>query len=309
MGKSKGSFTKSRTLKEELAAEKGSQMADDIVQHFDAFNALNHRRNNPKIEELLLKQRESEVSKITLKPDYPTDIVKFNPSGSSKCDLELFYKATGVKEDHADKYPYHDRWTRNATAVHEAVQRDLLYAERFIKNPKFTVVRTDEGLPAWESNILKWKQFSHNGEDFFLYGMMDGILQYHKDGEGNGVSDPLTVGFEFKTKSTTIAAVGDYKMRDASPDHKMQCVAYSLLFGMNDFLLVYESLAKDGWMKNADARADLRAFHIHVTEEMRTDLLDKFAAVAKAVKEDEKPAQQLDKCFFCGYKTICGVNQ
>lgn len=273
------------------------KIAQHMVDHFNMFNGLQPRRNNLEIESLLLRQMEHEVNLIGKAPKYPEDIVKFNPSGASKCPLELYFRAIEVEPVEDDKYPYHDRWTRNSTAVHEAIQRDLLYAEKVLKNPKFTVVRTAEGLPAWEKNILRWKVFEHNGQRFIINGMMDGILKY--------TPEDMVVGFEFKTKSNTIGQVGNYKMKDATESHKLQCVAYSLLFGIEDYVIMYESLAKDGWNKGIEAKQDIRAFHFHVTEEMRTALLDKFAHVASCVENGIEPEQEPDKCLFCPFKYLC----
>lgn len=276
----------------------GFKMAQQLIDHFNLYNGQQPRRNDKEIEELLVKQAINDLELMGSKPTYPKDILKFNPSGSSKSNLELYYRAKGFKEVHGDKYPYHDRWTRNATAVHEAVQRDLLYAEKYVDNPKYTVDRMDNGLPAWEQNLLAWKEFEKDGHRFTLNGMMDGILTHTPTGQ--------KVGFEFKTKSTTIAQVGTFKMRDAQADHKLQCVAYSLLFGLDNFILMYESLAKDGWMKGAEARSDLRAFHVHVTEEDRQSLLSKFATVCQAVEDNVEPEHEPDKCFFSPYKYLCG---
>ena len=129
--------------------------------------------------------------------------------------------------------------------------------------------------------------------------MMDGILDYNPEG--------IKVGFEFKTKSTTIAAVGEYKMKDAQDGHKTQCVAYSLIFGLTEFILMYESLAKDNWTAGNEAKSDIRTFYLNVTEKDRTELLDKFAAVVADVKKDKLPKGDTDKCFFCEYKDICGL--
>ncbi|MED4619168.1 hypothetical protein [Priestia megaterium] len=275
----------------------GNKMAKHLADHFNAFHGLQHRRNDKEIESLLLKQTEHEVKLIDSEPTYPKVIIKYNPSGASKCNLELFQIAIGIEQVHDDKYPYHDRWTRNATAVHEATQRDLLYAQKYLPNTKFTVELTEDGLPAWEQNILTWKVFEHKGQRFVINGMMDGILKY--------IPEDKKIGFEFKTKSSTIGQVGYYKMKDIQEAHKMQGVAYSLLFGIDDFVFMYESLAKDGWTKGAEAKPDFRVFHLHVTEEMRQELLDKFAYVASCVEAGVEPAEELDKCFFCGFKYIC----
>lgn len=280
----------------ETTTEQGSKMAQHLLDHFNILHGMRHRRNDREIETLLLRQKEHEVEMIGSFPTYPKDLVKFNPSGSSKSNLELYFRAKGEEARATDLYPYHDRWTRNATAVHEFVQRDLLYIEKFVPSSMFSVERTAKGLPAWEQNILTYKVLEHKGKQFVLNGMMDGILNYKGQ----------KIGFEFKTKSSTIGQVGHYKMKDAQADHKLQCVAYSLLFGLDDYILMYESVAKDGWMKGAEAKPDIRAFHVHVTEEMRQDLLDKFASVVESVETDTPPEHEPEKCFFSPYKHLCG---
>ncbi|MCG4775134.1 hypothetical protein L0O83_18780, partial [Lawsonibacter sp. DFI.5.51] len=72
--------------------------------------------------------------------------------------------------------------------------------EKMLPNAPFVVAKTPEGLPKWEQNIKTFKVLEHNGETFGLYGMSDGI-SFHKE-------ENKEVGFEFKTKSTTIGAVG-----------------------------------------------------------------------------------------------------
>ena len=56
-------------------------------------------------------------------------------------------------------------------------------------------------------------------------------------------------------------------MRKPQDAHVIQVTTYSLLFGLDEFLLLYESVAKDSWMKGADARSDLKAFHVKVAKE------------------------------------------
>jgi hypothetical protein len=267
-----------------------------IVQHFNDLHAADYWTDKEIEKQIIddeLKDLESSFSDVGIK----NGVIMFSPSSASKCERELFLKATKAKKDKITMYPYQKRWTRNSTAVHRAVQKDLMYAEKVLKNPRFTVERTDEGRPAWEKNIAHVVQLEHNGIPFQLYGMMDGVLRYTPDGS--------RIGFEFKTKSTTIAAIGDYKMKEASPDHVTQCTAYSLLFGVDEFLITYESVAKDSWMKGEDARADMRAFYVHVTDEDRQRLLNKFAAVAEQYYDGEVPIPDYSKCIFCPFKTRC----
>ena len=296
-------------------AELDNTLAKEFYMQVNDLHNLDGFYGDYELESLLLKQKQWELSLIKKKPTYDTKIVRFNPSGASKCQRELFFKMTGVEGDFSELFPYHKRWTRNAEAVHQFFQRDMLYMEKVLNNPLFTVARVQDvlgddieearkNLPAWEKNLLSWKEFDHNGEKFLINGMMDGVLKYQPE-------DKL-VGFEFKTKSTTIATVGTYKMKDVQESHRQQCVSYSCLFfgdpyedRTDSFVVMYESLAKDGWTKGAEAREDFRTFQVNVTRDDRMTLLDKFSEVAKMVRENNLPDMEEDKCFFCPFKEIC----
>lgn len=278
--------------------ESGIRMASALYNMFNDLHSMEYY-SDINIEKILLNQRMQEVNNI-VKPHVPTEydgMVYFSPSGASKCCRELYYKALKSEKDPQPFYPYQKRWTRNASAVHEAVQRDLLYAEKVLPEAPFRVARTEEGLPKWEENIKTFKVIEHNGAKFGLYGMSDGILINTETGK--------EVGFEFKTKSTTIGAVGNYKMKDASESHKLQCTAYAILFGIYDHIIMYESLAKDGWNKGTEAKVDFRTFYHQVKDEDVKGLLDKYAYVTKCVETLDPPPKELDKCMFCPYKGIC----
>lgn len=305
-----------KKVKESIIGQEIEQdhLARQFYQQVNDYHDLDRVWADVKLEKILLKQKELEVASITKKPTYDTTMVRFNPSGASKCERELFFKMTGADPDTSELFPYHKRWTRNAEAVHEAMQRDLLYMGEKLDNPLFKVVQVKDvlgdvagdraDLPAWEQNLLTAKEFTHNGETFLINGMMDGVLNY--------VPEDKMVGFEFKTKSTTIATVGTFKMKGVQDSHRMQCVCYSCLFFGDEyedrtdtFIVMYESLAKDGWTKGAEARTDFRTFQINVTKEDRMELLDKFANVTRMVRENELPEGEDDKCFFCPFKSIC----
>lgn len=280
-------------------SERGQRLAGGLWNMFNELHSMDYYEDR-EIEELLLEQKKHEIKVMDFFKTLPKDVVTFSPSGAGKCRRELVYKAQRAKKDEVQRYPYQRRWTRNSTVVHGAVQTDLLYAEKKLAKPIFTVARMkDNGLPAWESNLKTVKRISHKGVDFAVYGMMDGVLIYTPDGS--------KIGFEFKTKSTTIGTVGHYKMKDAGADHKLQCVAYSILFGIDEYIITYESVAKDGWTKGKEAKPDLRTFYHRVTEEDRQELLDKWAETAKAKYNNELPERELDKCIFCPYKTVCEV--
>lgn len=295
---SRGGAEKLKKQVTEAIPESGVKMASALYNMFNDLHTLDYYADID-LEKILLEQKQKEVKNI-VKPHIPEGMehyTYFSPSGASKCNRELYYKALKCEKDVEPFYPYHRRWTRNASAVHEAVQRDLLYMGKMLPDGMFEVAFNSDGLPKWEQNIKTFKVIEHNGETFGLYGMSDGILLNKEENK--------EVGFEFKTKSTTIGAVGNFKMKDAQESHKIQCTAYALLFGIYEHLIMYESLAKDGWTKGAEAKLDYRVFYHKVKDEDVTALLDKYAYITKCVREGIEPPREEDKCLFCTYKGIC----
>lgn len=282
-------------LRQEITGkERGEELKKAMLRHFERFHSLSEIYDRDIEEKILLEELKNLQNPKQV--NFQDGLVTFSPSSASKCERELYYKATRAEKDEQPMFPYQRRWVRNGSAVHAAVQKDLLLAEVHLKNPAFTVEKMEDGSPAWEHNLKDVKQFEHNGIQFQIYGMMDGILRYR---------DGSKVGFEFKTKSTTIGAVGNYKLKDAQDSHKQQAIAYSKLFGVDEFIFVYESLAKDSWNKGEEAKQDIRAFYYKPTEEQKSNLLDKFSRVAAKVERGELPAPELDKCLFCPFKEVC----
>lgn len=278
---------------------RGEELANAIVKHFDRINSINPLWDDKEIEELLLRQRQFEVGKIGTKPNYPNQYPRFSPSSSDKTDLELFLKNIKAPRDEQEMLPWQKRWVENSTGVHEARQRNLLYGEKFLTNPDFVVERIKDeenelrnGLPAWEKPLEGWKVIEHNGYKMVVTGMMDGILNY-KDGS--------RIGFEFKTKSNSVAQIK--QLKDSAPYHKKQCIAYSILFGIDEYVITYESVAKDKWGTSTNARPDMKAFYLKVTERQRQEMLDKWAGVCAYVENGEvPPIIDVSKDMFFPYK-------
>lgn len=297
MSKSKLIIARGKQLNQEVMGQTGraEELSEAMLEHLRRFHSLNEIHDKDVEEEILTE--ELNHIRNPRKLNYEKGLVSFSPSSASKCERELYYKEKNEQKDDVQMFPYQRRWVRNGSAVHAAVQKDLLLAEVHLKNPAFTVEKMPDGSAAWEHNLKNVKQIEHNGIRFQISGMMDGILRYMKDNS--------QIGFEFKTKSTTLGAIGYYKMKDAQEGHKEQAIAYSILFGITEFIFLYESLAKDGWMKGIEAKPDLRAFYFRPTDDQKNGLLDKFARVTAKVKADELPSQELDKCIFCPFKQKC----
>ncbi|WP_205439447.1 hypothetical protein [Halobacillus ihumii] len=296
MDKSKLFVSDGEELHNEVTSKgRGEELTKAMKQHFQKFHSMDEIFD--KDIEIQILEEELEALKNPKKPNFQR-LPTFSPSSASKCERELFYKLKKEDKDEQVMHPFQRRWVRNGSAIHAAVQKDLLYAEEHLQNPKFKVERMEDGSPAWEHNIKDVKPFNYKGVDFQVFGMMDGILEYTPDGS--------KIGFEFKTKSTTIGAIGDFKMKDIQQGHKEQAVAYSLLFDVDEFIFVYESLAKDSWLKQEDAKHDMRYFYYKPTKKEKQAFLAKCAFVAKSKHKDKLPEGRFpEKCLFCPFKTIC----
>jgi CRISPR/Cas system-associated exonuclease Cas4 (RecB family) len=272
---------------------RGEELVLAFTKHIEEVNSKDYF-DVYEVEEILLKEQQHKLKVMKQRPDYPKDLPRFSPSSSDKCERELWFKDNKAEKDEQTSYPFQRRWTRNSTAVHGAIQRQLLEAEFVLDTPEFKVMRLDNDLPAWEKNIEGYKIIEHNGVKFVLFGMCDGILTY-KDGS--------KVGFEYKTKSNSVAQIK--QLKEPSPSHVMQTVAYSILFGVDEWLITYESVAKDKWSTNENARQDFKVFYNKVTDADRKRLLDKWARVAENVETGEIPKPNTSKCMFCPFKSAC----
>lgn len=290
-------LSKPTELTEQVRAKKdsearGKELVKAFSNHIEAINSEDYF-DVLEVEEILLKQQAKLVEVMKTKKTYPRDVPRFSPSSAGKSNVELFLKGIKAPKDEQTTYPFQNRWTRNSTACHNGIQRQLLEAEFILDNPDFKVKRLPDGLPAWEKNIEGWKLIEHNGQKFVVFGMCDGVLEY-KDGS--------EVGFEYKTKSNSVAQIKQIK--EPQPSHKAQCVAYSILFGVDEWLLTYESVAKDKWTTNENARPDFKIFHVKVTEKDRNRLLDKWSKVAEHIENGELPENDLTgmNLIFFPYK-------
>jgi CRISPR/Cas system-associated exonuclease Cas4 (RecB family) len=280
---------------EEVMDDLQREIAEAFQEDLDRFHGLNLRDDND-MELAFLRDQMDQITDDNLDGDWNDDLTTFSPSGASKCKRELAFKAYKADQDEVVFLPYQQRWVRNGKAVHMAFQKDLTYLE---KQPfsRFKIERNDQGKFAWERNIRRVKTITHKGVTFQMYGMMDGILEYSPRN--------LRVGIDLKTKSTTIAAVGDYKMKAPQDNNLFQMIAYSILFDIDYFLIPYESLAKDNWTKGVEARSDMKTFCVKITDEQKEMLLDKYAEVAVDVSDGVVPHPDFSKCLFCPFKTFC----
>lgn len=296
-------------LRQAVTIERGKEMEYDFIRMLDRWHS------EPEVWDSDLERQIAamnyEILRNPVKLDWgPKGSRYFSPSQVDACARALYMKLTGAPKDKQRHMPHQGRWQRAGTIFGEMIQRDLLFIEKHYEEvtgevPPFEVERvTVNGyrFPAWERFAETLVRIDYGGHTIALKGQPDGILRY-KDG--------TRVGLEIKSKQTTAAKTGSYAMSGPEEKHVKQVVAYSLMYGLDDYLIVYGNLAKRSWnMTEEEYRRnpDLRAFHVRITDADRLALLDRLAGVMDAVESRTPPPLELDKWAFNNWKTACALS-
>ncbi|MEC0167898.1 hypothetical protein [Paenibacillus graminis] len=169
-----------------------------------------------------------------------------------------------------------------------------------------------QGEPMFEDFAKVGAVIEHNGKKFALYGTCDGIMRYvSTDGE------VLRVGLEVKSKQTTYAMTSGYSTRKGpKEDHVKQCVCYSIMYRtpaepIDYYVILYVNGSRKAWNMTPEEFAknpDICAFGLHITDEMRTDILDHFAGIVDAAERGDAPELDLDRWMFNDYKRAIALS-
>lgn len=298
-------FTKtSSEIKEQNDFNRIQNLAEDFLNMINTWHSLPEITDND-LELYWLKSKLAKMEEEKKEFIYPT----FSPSSASSCPRELYHKLKGDKKDQNPIQPHQTRWKKIGTLVGEMIQKDLLYIMKYYKektkqDPPLRPLLTEVGkkgygishYPAWEEFVGKQLMIQHNETEIPLLGQPDGILL---DQSGN------KIGLEIKTKQTSYSRTGYFSMRGIEQKHIDQLIGYSLLYGINDFIVVYLNTSHCGWDLDEEKLLkypDLRVFGYHVTDEERNGLLDYFASIVEAVEEDKAPFPDFGKWTFNNYK-------
>lgn len=295
-------------------------IANQIAQHFTDF--LNVWHSQPEVYDDALDAQIHEWYRAVLtdksrKVWPPRDIPYFSPSSANADPRALYEKMRGAKRERAGQPPHQGRWTRLGTSIGDMIQRDLLFAEKHYakltgSSPRFTFERNEHGEPAFEDFVKVGARIEHSGQAFALYGTCDGILRYvSADGT------VLRVGLEIKSKQGTYSQTSGFSARKGpKEDHVKQCVCYSVMYGtptepIDYYVILYVNASKKAWNMTPEDFAktpDILAFGLHITEEMRGEVLDHFAGIVDAAKRGEAPELDLDKWLFSDFKTAVSLS-
>lgn len=202
------------------------------------------------------------------------------------------------------------RWQNLGTAIGDMIQFDILMAEKYHTGEfKFERIVKEVGngfgrsLPHFEEFSTKTVRFNHRGKDFIIHGSTDGILHYTTtDGR------TIRVGLEIKSKQGSYSKTSYHSMKHPDYKHKKQTVSYSLMFDVDYWIILYVNASKKAWNPTEEDLAkcpDIRAFGHYVTQEMKDDVLDRFAGICHSVDTNNPPKLELENWTFNAYKQAC----
>lgn len=298
-------FTRSaEQIKESIHFGKIQTLAEDfshMINTWDRLPEMYDRNLEIYWHKSILAKLESEKEDF----QYPT----FVPSSAGSCPRELYHRMTGDPADSEEEQPHQNRWKQIGNSVTELIQKKLLYIMKHYKDrtkqdpvliPHF--IEADQNsygitkYPAWEDFVKTQKFFTRNGKKIPLLGKPDGILI---DQEGNKII------LEIKSKQTSYTRTGHFSMKRIEDKHIEQLKGYSLLYGINDFIVIYVNTSHKGWSLDQEESLkypDIRTFGYHVTDVEQEELLNYFSMILDHVEKKEPPFPDFSKWTFNNYK-------
>lgn len=217
----------------------------------------------------------------------------YKPSGMN-CIRQSYYVITGAEQDEHNSGSNIIGICESGTDRHERIQQaviDMWHNDmdcEYINVANFVRQRgLDEYL-----DIVKEPDLSKREYETKLYHkslnmsfLCDGIIKYK--------------GHYYILEIKTEASFKFNERKGVDPSHYHQAIAYSIAFGIDDVLFVYE--CRDNCSK--------KAFMYHVTDEMKQDLLgyiEECDSYIKKLKVPPIPSDVAKKtCSYCSYKGRC----
>lgn len=301
--------------------QRSQQLINDFLTQLDRYYSSPHSSYyDTAIEKRFYEQKLRYLNnRFTWEND---GLVTFGASGTDKCDVEIFFRNQDVKPQKSPDLPFRGRQRRMGTAVVDYVQLDLVampgVLEKDGHEPSFVVAESN-GDWLFEDAAAKREVFEYDGVKFAIVAFPDGLLRYVPDG-----ADEPNIIFEYKTKATGLLEMQS-KLTRLGPDehHIRQIVAESLVYGIREGIILYESTQKPSWFSDEESKnvaktrrtwadgepvSDLYAAYVYVTDAMQERLLADLARQARLVYEGKKPDVTVDcvqKCGFCPYYEHC----
>ena len=222
-----------------------------------------------------------ELSQETRKPS-----ATYKPSSLGGCIRNLYFQVTQADLDGTPTEYSLTGICESGTNRHEVIQNYVADMSSHGFDCKWIDVQefVEENKP--EGTIVEFKSGMETkcyNEKYNMSFLCDGIIKYRGQ----------YYILEIKTEST-------YKFgsqEEPFPEHKVQATAYSLAFGIDKIIFLYEN--RDTCSK--------KAYLVDVTQKMKQDLIEKIRVCDSHVLNQVPPpkSENVKDCRYCNYKKAC----
>lgn len=261
----------------------------------NVFSMIDDVKNELPVEQSFLNDLQRSIE-LTDEANATPGSKTYKPSGMN-CIRQSYYFLTDAEADEYNAQSGIIGICESGTDRHERIQNAVLHMVDNGMDCEYINVATfvrQRGLDYLD--IVKEPDFEKGEYETKLYHktlnmsfLCDGIIKYKNH----------YYILEIKTE-------GSYKFmnrKEVDEKHYHQATAYSIAFGINEVLFLYE--CRDNCNK--------RAFLLTVTDDMKHELLNYIESCdnyIKAYKVPPKPTNvNKTTCSYCGYKKQCGIDE
>lgn len=256
------------------------------------FNMLDALNEDIPVEQQFLNDLRRSIEKNDEKDARPGSLT-YKPSGMN-CIRQSYYIITGTEADKGENNNTNIGICESGTDRHERLQKAVLRMKEnnidceYINVADFVRQRELADLeivkePNFEAGEFETKLYNKKYNMSFL---CDGIIKYNNH----------YYILEIKTETSGKF----FQRKEVDPSHYHQATAYSLAFGIDEVLFLYE--CRDN--------CDKKCYLFKVTDRMRRDLIKYIKTCDKYIKQKKVPPKPTDvakkTCSYCNYKTQCG---
>jgi CRISPR/Cas system-associated exonuclease Cas4 (RecB family) len=234
--------------------------------------------------------------------------VVFSPSSAGECSRKLYYEFTDAEQDPPKpKVAWQGRVSRVGDGLHIINQEDAKkMPSELLANgiqPDWRVKTLEDGRPAIEAKYERTFTVELDGETFEvkIRGRLDAIIEFiNEDGE---VDAEAILDYKIKTR---LAKLAPSSIRSEIAKYRPQMTAYTLITDIPNVIIELESSEKPKWSDTDDPNRDEKYPHIVPTDAERQQLLQKFAAIVRCIRDGTVPAAEKSYgCTFCPFQQQC----
>lgn len=316
MSKRKGLAAISQETGESYEYTLEERMADIFTEQFNKFCATGMDTDEELTKWLYIQY----LDVLGLNPlkDVQEEMVFFRSSSTGSCLREQtmkvidFMEGTKRADKRGLKQPHQTRWTALGTAIGDIMQFFVLlmekHYERLVGEPfAFRFERDEVGHPMFEQFTTTYKAFKSGNMQWATGGSVDGIMIFTDPEDGK----EYRVGLEIKSKQTSAARTSHYSMKEPDKKHVWQVKNYAMLHDLDSYLIVYFNASHKTWEYTPEEYAktpDFRVFGIHVTEEDKKAVRERFWTAVECAYAGTYPELDLSAWTFNDYKVACATS-